>query len=298
MQLKKNQQVHGTAHAIRKDILQADVKIMGKNVRSVPFFGRIRTQFFYRVNGLLESFYFSVRCLFDLHQLLLDVICIFSSFSAWIGSLPLAVSFFFGPFASSLINHFGCRAMSITGCLTCAISFTIASFANDLILLYVTFGVLGAGASCAFISSLEIVSKCFDKRKSIALGIVATGHGLGTMSLSQVLQSLVNVLSWRNSLRIMAGALVLNGLLGLLYDSKIEPASNGEILSSEEDGQRRKSKRRFTFNCSVWKVPRFLVLTACGFFAMFGRSIVYVHLVSSSQYVFSIGNSVPQTPNR
>ncbi|KAJ7372684.1 hypothetical protein OS493_017958 [Desmophyllum pertusum] len=84
----------------------------------------------------------------------------------------------------------------------------------------------------------------------------------------------------------MAGTLVLSSLLGLLYDSKIEPASNGEvgeILSSEEDGQIRRSKRRFTFNCSVWKVPRFLVLTACGFFAMFGRSIVYVHLVKYSE---------------
>ena len=146
--------------------------------------------------------------------------------------------------------------MSIIGCLTCALCLTIASFANSLFVLYVTFGVLGASAACAFISSLEIVRKCFDKRKSIAIGIASTGQGLGTMVLSQVLQSLVTALSWRNSLRIVAGALVLNGILPLMFDPKIEPVNSGEPLSSEEDGPRRTSER-FTFHFSVWKVPPF-----------------------------------------
>lgn len=206
------------------------------------------------------------------------------SFSAWIGSLSISLCFFSGPFASSLINRFGCRAVSIAGCLTCALSFTIASFANNLIILYVTFGVIGAGASCTFVSSLEIVRKCFDKRKSIAIGIASTGQGLGTMILSQVLQSLVTALGWRNALRIVAGALVLNGLFALLFDPMIEPASSGELLSNEEDGQRRTSKR-FTFHFSVWRVPRFLALTATGFFFMFGRSIMYVHLVGIFEYM-------------
>lgn len=201
----------------------------------------------------------------------------FSSFSAWIGSLSIALCLFFGPFASSLVNWFGYRAVTITGCLTCSLSVTIASFAGNLIILYVTFGVLGVGASCVFVSSLGIVTRCFDKRKSIAIGIASTGQGLGTMILSQVLQFLVNAVSWRNALRIVAGALVLNGSLGLLYNP------------SEEDGQRRTSKR-FTFHCSVWKLPRFLVLAITGFFFMLSRSTMYVHLVSRFECSsFSIG---------
>lgn len=213
----------------------------------------------------------------------------FSSFSAWIGSLSIALCLFFGPFASSLVNWFGYRAVTITGCLTCSLSVTIASFAGNLIILYVTFGVLGVGASCVFVSSLGIVTRCFDKRKSIAIGIASTGQGLGTMILSQVLQFLVNAVSWRNALRIVAGALVLNGSLGLLYNPMKEPVSSGELLSSEEDGQRRTSKR-FTFHCSVWKLPRFLVLAITGFFFMLSRSTMYVHLVSRFECSsFSIG---------
>ena len=175
----------------------------------------------------------------------------------------------------------------MTGCLTCALSLAIASFATNLIILYVTFCGLGAGAICVYISGLEMTRKCFDKRKSIALGITSTGQGLGTMALSQVLQSLIEALGWRNALRIMAGALVFNALLAVLFDSKIKTANpgSGELLPSEEDGQRRRSKR-FTLHCSVWKVPRVIALTFTAVFFMFGRSIIYVLLVSSSNEVF------------
>lgn len=207
-----------------------------------------------------------------------------SCFSAWVGSLSIAVCQGCGPFVGSLVNRFGCRKVSIIGCLACAISLTIASFANDLAILYACYAVLGAGASCVFLSSLEIVRKCFDKWRSIALGITSAGQGLGTMVLSQILQSLVRSLSWRNSLRVVAGCLALNSFFGLLYDLKIETASISEMLPSEEAGKRRTSKR-FTFHCSVWKVPSFLVLTVAFLFVMFGRAIVYVHLVSTF-YVF------------
>lgn len=202
--------------------------------------------------------------------------------TAWIGSISLALCLFFGAFASSLINWLGCRAVAVTGCLTCSLSLAIASFAKNLIILYLTFGLLGIGASCVFVSSLGIVPRCFDKRKSIAIGIASTGQGLGTMILSQVLQSLVNALSWRNALRTVAGALVINGLLGLLYNPMIEPVSSGELLTSEEDGQRRTPKR-FTFHFSVWKLPRFLVLAVTGLCFQLSRSTMYVHLVKYSE---------------
>ena len=197
----------------------------------------------------------------------------------------MSLCFFFGPFASSLINRFGCRATSITGCLTCAISLTVASFANNFIMLYVTYGVLGVGTTCVFVSSLKIVRNYFDKRQSIAIGIASTGQGLGILVLSQVLQSLATALSWRNSLRIVAGALLLNGVLPLVYDPYIEPVSSCELPSSREQHGQRQPSKRFSFHFSVWKVPRFLVLVATGFLFMFGRSVIFVHLVSIPGYL-------------
>lgn len=179
---------------------------------------------------------------------------------------------------------FSCESLRLSNSLYYWMSDMRAQFDScllyDLIILYLCYGVLGAGASCVFLSGFEIVRKCFDKRRSIALGITSAGQGIGTMALSQVLQSLVNALSWRNSLRIVAGALALNSFFGLLYDSKMYTTSNNEMLSREEVGERPTSKR-FTFHWSVWKVPGFLLLTIGFFFVMFGRSVVYVHLVSA-----------------
>ena len=199
-------------------------------------------------------------------------------FPAWVGSLSVAFAFAVGPFVGSLINRFGCRSVSTAGCLTCALSLTVASFAKSLALLYISYSVLGIGATGALMSSLVIIRKCFKKRRSIALGIASAGQGLGTMVLSQVLQALVTALRWRNTLRIVAGSLFLNSFFGILYDPKMETASSTEVLSSENAGQRLPSKR-FTFHCSILKDPSFVVLTATGLLTMFGRVTNYVHLV-------------------
>lgn len=98
-----------------------------------------------------------------------------SSFLAWVGSLPIALVPFFSIFASSLANRFGCRTVSVTGCMAFALSLVTASLAKNLTVLYVAFSVIGIGASCALVSGLVMVRKCFDKREAFALGIVSTG---------------------------------------------------------------------------------------------------------------------------
>ena len=200
--------------------------------------------------------------------------------SAWIGSLSVAFTFAAGPFAGSLVNRFGCRTVSMVGCLTCGLSLTVASFAESLILLFVSYGVLGIGAGCVLVSSIVVVKNSFDKQQSIALGLASAGQGLGNMALSQVLQSLSTAVHWRNALRIVAGFLFLNSLFGILYDSKLQVknVSSVEVLSREEAGHQERS-RRFNFHCSVWKVPGFLVLAGSTVFIMFGRATNYIHMV-------------------
>ena len=189
----------------------------------------------------------------------------FLSSSAWVGSLSFAFGLVVAPLGASLINRFGCRAVSMAGCLACASGLAVASFASSLTLLFVSYAVFGCGSGCVLVSSVVVVRRCFDKRQSLALGVSAAGQGLGTMVLSQVLQSLVTVVHWRDTLRIFAAALFLNSFCGILYDANL---TQGHISSSsdEEEGRHRENSKSFTLHCSVWKVPGFLLLTACSFF--------------------------------
>lgn len=170
----------------------------------------------------------------------------------------------------------------MAGCLACASGLAVASFASSLTLLFVSYAVFGCGSGCVLVSSVVVVRRCFDKRQSLALGVSAAGQGLGTMVLSQVLQSLVTVVHWRDTLRIFAAALFLNSFCGILYDVNL---TQGHISSSsdEEEGRHRENSKSFTLHCSVWKVPGFLLLTACSFFFMFARITNYVHLVKFAQ---------------
>ncbi|XP_029193818.1 monocarboxylate transporter 4-like isoform X3 [Acropora millepora] len=197
---------------------------------------------------------------------------------AWCGSVSIAMFQGLGPFAGSLINRFGCRVMSIIGCLICAVSLTITSFATHLITLYASYVCLGVGGAFTFLSCLEIVRRSFEKWRSIALGIASAGQGLGTMVLSQVVAALVIVVGWRNSMRILAGALVVNSLFGFLYGSTsaTDDSSKKRLITTSVEKQKSK---RFSLNLSVFKVPSFLVVAATFFFTMFGRPIIYVLLV-------------------
>ena len=169
----------------------------------------------------------------------------------------------------------------MAGCVTCALSLTVASFAKSLILLYLSYSVLGIGGMSVFLSSLVIVRNSFDKQRSIALGIASAGQGLGTMVLSQVLQSLIISVQWRNTLRIVAASLFLNSLFGIMYDSKMQTSSSGDkSLPCRKAEQGLQTSQRFTFHCSVWKFPSFLVVFFTFFFMMFARAIIYVLLVS------------------
>ena len=113
----------------------------------------------------------------------------------------------------------------------------------------------------------------------------------GSRELSQVLQSLVTVVHWRDTLRIFAAALFLNSFCGILYDANL---TQGQVSSStdEEEGKHRENSKRFTLHCSVWKVPGFLLLTACSFFVMFARITNYVHLVRYGRCLFPFVNGL------
>ena len=215
----------------------------------------------------------------------------FLSSSAWVGSLSFAFALVVAPLGASLINRFGCRAVSMAGCLACASGLAVASFASSLTLLFVSYAVFGCGSGCVLVSSVVVVRRCFDKRQSLALGVSAAGQGLGTMVLSQVLQSLVTVVHWRDTLRIFAAALFFNSFCGILYDTNL---IQGQISSSsdEEEGKHRENSKSFTLHCSVWKVPGFLLLAACSFFVMFARITNYVHLVRYGHCLFPFVNGL------
>ena len=198
--------------------------------------------------------------------------------------------FFTGPVSGILVSKFGCRLTTLLVALICAGSLATSSLSEGLVTLYLSYSILfGIGTSFVFNAGLVIVSNYFSKRRSLALGFVSAGQGLGVLAQGPLLQTLIDSYGWKTAYRIMAGVVFGICLLGVTYDPsvKTEPEikENPEQLPSTGTDQsqpppRRLARRRVFLDVSVWKVPAFVAITLSSSVAQFGHFVPQIHLVS------------------
>lgn len=128
--------------------------------------------------------------------------------TAWIGSIFLAVPLLSGPVMSNLVDKYGCQRMTIIGGVLSGIGFMLASISNSVEQLYWTFGVIGGlGLGIGYVTAVCSVVGWFDKRRTFATGIGASGTGIGTFLYAPLTQYLIDTLGWRGTCLILAGTL-------------------------------------------------------------------------------------------
>ena len=212
-------------------------------------------------------------------------LCLMLCLSAWVGSIGLAFTFTLGPFTSALVNRFGCRLTSLIGGLFCICGLFFSSLASSIAIMYVTYSVLyGFGSSCLFVSCYVVTSQYFDKKQSIATGIIASGAGLGSIAVAPVLQALLNSYGWKKTYRITAGILSMVCVLCMSFDPAVlkkgEEQENRESENSDEQDERIKKKpRRWFLDFSVFKEKMFVVCTLCNTMNSLGHNTPRLHVV-------------------
>ena len=199
--------------------------------------------------------------------------------TAWVSSITVAVGMSLGPLMGVFVNRFGCRVAIILGCLSCAGGLALGSLAPDVLVLTIAFSVpFGIGFSFVYIAAPVTVTQHFTRRRSVALGIVTAGQGLGTMILGPTLQALVNAFDWRNTFLIMAGVLVLASFTGCFHKVHSQAKKSSSSSSSTQDLD---NSKKLCKDFSTWKNPRFLMLIVMSVIVNCYRITPYVHLVSS-----------------
>ncbi|XP_055602409.1 uncharacterized protein LOC129751125 isoform X2 [Uranotaenia lowii] len=128
--------------------------------------------------------------------------------TAWIGSLFIAVPLLSGPIMSSLVDRYGCRKMTILGGMVATIGFVSASYSQSVEQLYFTFGIVsGLGLGVGYVTVVVSIAFWFDKKRTFATGIGASGTGLGTFLYAPLTQWLIEYFGWRGATLILAGTL-------------------------------------------------------------------------------------------
>lgn len=127
---------------------------------------------------------------------------------ALIGSVGAGLMLALGVYSGAWADKYGNCYMIFAGGLLIGIGYLLASFSTEVWHLFLTQGVItGIGYSLAFVPGVSVVGQWFDKKRGLAIGIAASGSGLGQFALTLITDKLIRSYGWRSSLRILAAVL-------------------------------------------------------------------------------------------
>ena len=184
-----------------------------------------------------------------------------------------SLNFLCGPLSSILCDQFGCRRVAFVGALLSVTGLFLTSLVSRLHYMYLTYGLLwGVGSSFSFVPSIVMLGDYFDKRLALANGLGTSGSGVGSLVASPVINFLLRVVGWKNSLRILSGVAAFLSVACFLY----------RPFKMTRQCDRNDVRRQCSRSCdvSIWRNRTYVawVLTIALF--QFGYPVPFVHLVS------------------
>lgn len=140
--------------------------------------------------------------------------------TAWIGSLQTGFYLIVGPLVSAFSEIYDCRIITVLGTFLTAIGFVLSYFAENVLTLYLTFGLLGGiGFGFVFLPAIVTVGQYFDSKRATATGVAVCGSGVGTFILPPIIQLIIKNFGWRVCILWMAGITLLCAFFGSFFKS-------------------------------------------------------------------------------
>lgn len=117
-----------------------------------------------------------------------------------------------------LVDRYGTRRSLVAGLVVTASGLVLASRANSLAALVVTYGVVtGLGLSVVYVVSYATVTRWFDRRLGFAAGIASAGLGVGMLAVVPAATWLIARIGWRDALVALAvGVIAVLAVAALL----------------------------------------------------------------------------------
>jgi MFS family permease len=115
------------------------------------------------------------------------------------------------PAIGMLLDRFGPRLVLTSGSIVMSLGFVISGLAHTVAEFYLGMGVLvGIGfAALTMTSQATFLSNWFIRKRGLAIGLVASGIGLGILIVVPATQRLIATYGWRAAYFILAGLLAV-----------------------------------------------------------------------------------------
>ena len=116
----------------------------------------------------------------------------------------------------SYMHIYSLRLIFVSGVLVHGFGIYMTSAANSVEAFYLWYGVVAAlGRSTFFISTTTLVTRWFEQRRGMAMGLMMAGNGIGPFVFSPAVTWLIVRWDWRTA--FVAISLVMTGVLVLAY---------------------------------------------------------------------------------
>lgn len=160
---------------------------------------------------------------------------------------------FKGPVSSSLVNRYGCRAVTIAGSILASACLALSVFAKSVTMLFLTIGLgTGLGLGLIYLPAIVSVTMYFERLRSLATGIAVCGSGLGTFIFAPLTEILIKRFGWQGALLVISvivlGCIVFGAMFRPLVaepavpeavpmTTVAAPGSNGKLNGSVKDAE-------------------------------------------------------------
>jgi MFS family permease len=171
------------------------------------------------------------------------------------GASIAAINFFVYALASPAVglafDRLGPRLLMPLGAALVGIGLVLSSFANSLLGLYFTYGIvtaLGQGA-LSFVGHNALISFWFVRRRATAIGIASMGQGVGALIMVPVTQLLIDAVGWRWTYAVTGGLMLLllvpaNALFQRRSPQDVGQFPDGDTAPTSEIPGRRAAQQK------------------------------------------------------
>jgi MFS family permease len=143
------------------------------------------------------------------------------------GAISIPIGWLADRYGSIKITVF-CGVMIGTGLI-------LASRVTELWQFYIVYGIfVSTGLSGAYTIGSAITSRWFQKKRGLALGLVAAGSGFGTLALVPLSQYLISVFNWSNAFAIIGACA---GFITISTAFLLKPAPKKKEILTDTTGK-------------------------------------------------------------
>jgi oxalate/formate antiporter len=164
-------------------------------------------------------------------------------------SLLIVLQTFFSPFQAYLVDRFGPKLLISVGAIMSGGSWMLSSYANSLMALYISYGVIGGfGTGIVYVGIIGLVVRWFPDRRGLATGLAAAGYGFGAFFTSFPIDNMIKSSGYERTLLvwgIIQAAIGVAAALGLRVppEGYRPPGFDPETVKLEMQSQRSYSPK-------------------------------------------------------